>query len=221
MKITALVPVKDHSERLPNKNFLPFAGKPLYRWILESLQPIKAISEIIINTDSPRLLNIKFDLSKVKVVKRDSGVCGDDVSMNRVIESTLPYVQNEYLLQTHTTNPLLKTQTISKAIRTYSEKVNQGYDSLFSVTPLYKRFYYQGKPINHDPKKLINTQDLEPILEENSNMYIFSKNSFNNNCQRIGKHPFLYTQDSIEAIDIDTIDEFHIAESQVKNFQYL
>ena len=70
-----------------------------------------------------------------------------------------------------------------------------------------------GKPINHNPKKLIPTQDLEKIYEENSNLYIFSKESFLSSSSRIGKNPILFETPKNESIDIDTNEEWEIAES--------
>ena len=49
---------------------------------------------------------------------------------------------------------------------------------------------------NHNPNKLQRTQDLESLYEENSNLYIFSKESFINSNSRIGKKPF-YVRKSI------------------------
>ena len=57
MKIVALLPLKAHSERIPGKNFKPLAGKPLFRWILDTLLGIDAIDRVVINTDAQHELD--------------------------------------------------------------------------------------------------------------------------------------------------------------------
>lgn len=222
MKIVALLPMKGNSERVPNKNLKNFAGKPLYHCVLQALLNSKHIDEIIINTDSDVIIDdVKKNFrQKVKIHLRPDEIKGDFVSMNRIIEYDLNHSDADIYLQTHSTNPLLRTEPLDAAI----EKMivflseNSNYDSIFSVTKLQTRLYKSnGDPFNHNPNELLRTQDLEPLFEENSNFYIFTKNSFNNAGQkRIGNNPFMYEIDKIEAVDIDEPQDFIIAESLYK-----
>ena len=114
----------------------------------------------------------------VTIIDRPEELCGDFVSMNRIIEYDLSQLPGEHFLQTHSTNPLLTVETLNNAIETYFNNLKTN-DSLFSVTQWQTRFYWQnGDPVNHNPEELIRTQDLPPVFEENSNFYIFSKSSF-------------------------------------------
>ena len=133
--------------------------------------------------------------------------------MNEVIAYDLSRIEAQHFLQTHSTNPLLKSTTIDNAISTYFESLEQ-YDSIFSVTRLQTRLYTSdGRPLNHNPAQLLRTQDLEPIYEENSNLYIFSKTSFMaNNRNRLGLNPKMYEIEKLEAIDIDEEEDFILAE---------
>ena len=125
-------------------------------------------------------------------------------------------MKENFFLQTHATNPLLKTETISRAIHSFFGKESD-YDSLFSVTKLYTRLYNQNhKPINHNPYDLIRTQDLEPVYEENSNLYLFSKKSFYKNNNRIGNNPKLFIINALESVDIDEKDDFLFSEYLLK-----
>jgi N-acylneuraminate cytidylyltransferase len=112
----------------------------------------------------------------------------------------------------------LSVKTIDKSIELYFDALDKGYDSVYSVTRFQSRFYWEnGKAINHNPAELIRTQDLSPIYEENSNFYIFSRNSFNNaNKKRIGLKPLMCEVNKKEAIDIDDLDDFIIAEAMAK-----
>lgn len=222
MKIAALLPMKGNSERVPNKNLKDFCGKPLYHRVLDSLISSKYIEIVIINTDSEA---IKKDVArnfpdKVIVLDRPKEIIGDFVSMNKIIEYDINKIEADLYLQTHSTNPLLKTETINRAIEAYLEKKDK-YDSIFAVTRMQTRLYSSdGKPLNHDPLKLLRTQDLPPIYEENSNLYIFSKKSFEEAAgKRIGLNPLMFEIDKIEALDIDGLHDFIIAESLFKMLQ--
>ena len=173
--ITALVPMKGHSERVPNKNLLPFCGRPLFYWVLKSLQNSAYIARIVVNTDSNDIAqNVLRYFASVHVINRPETICGDFVSMNTIIAYDLSQIEGEHFLQTHSTNPLLTTEMIDRAIECYFKFLGTN-DSLFSVTRLQTRLYWHnGQSINHDPQEMLRTQDLLPVYQENSNLYIFS-----------------------------------------------
>lgn len=211
-KIAALLPMKGYSERVPNKNLKIIAGKPLCLWIIESLLNVPLIDNIVINTDSKKISDLSRYSNKIIIHSRPSRLLGDYVSMNNIIEYDISKHKSDIYLQTHATNPLLKSSTISTAINSFLEKSGK-YDSLFSVTRLQTRLYDKnGNAINHNPTQLIRTQDLDPIYEENSNIYIFTESSFSKKKLRIGEKPIMYPIPSLEAIDIDEITDFKMAE---------
>jgi N-acylneuraminate cytidylyltransferase len=211
--VTAIVPIKEHSERVKNKNFKSFCGKPLYHHILETLERTYAVDNIIINTDSLIVKNEALQLfSKVKIHMRPENLVGDFISVNKIINYDLENSDSDIYLQTHATNPLLKSETIALALKKFVEMEEQ-YDSLFSVNKFQSRFYsHEGIAINHNPNELLRTQDLPALYEENSNFYIFTKESFYKEDKRIGSHPYLYDMSKIESIDIDDEFSFHLAE---------
>jgi len=213
-RVTALVPMKGHSERVPNKNLRSFCGKPLYYWIILSLQNSHYVKDIVVNTDSQEIAeNIRQNFDKVKIIDRPDEIRGDLVSMNIIIAYDLSQLPGEHFLQTHSTNPLLNAETIDEGIELYFHNLGM-YDSLFTVTRHNVRFYWSdGSPINHNPQEMLRTQDLPPIFEENSNLYIFSKESFKQSGnRRIGLKPYLFEINKLEAIDIDEEEDFLLAE---------
>jgi len=214
MRVAVLLPMKAHSERVPNKNMRNFCGKPLYHAIVNTLLGLEVIDKIVINTDS---VTIKKDamsnFNNVQLINRPAEICGDYVSMNDIISYDIDQVHADYYLQTHSTNPLLKGDTIKRAIDYLLANADR-HDSLFSVTRYQSRFFWKnGSPLNHDPGELIRTQDLEPIYEENSCLYIFSRESFRAaGNKRIGLKPLMFEIDKMEAIDIDEEEDFLLAE---------
>ena len=213
--LVALLPMKANSERVKGKNFREFAGKPLFRWILDTLLKIDEIDCVIINTDARQILeaNGLTDSNRILIRDRKPELCGDHVSMNKVLNDDIQNIESSTYLMTHTTNPLLSSNTISKAIQSYNNGLTEGKDSLFTVNKFQTRFYREdGTPVNHDPENLLRTQDLEPWYEENSNLYIYSKDSFKKANARIGQNPILFETPTTESQDIDNKIDWQIAE---------
>ena len=125
--ITAIVPMKEYSERIEKKNLVDLGGKPLYRHILDNLLASIYIQEIIIDTDSPTLTDlIRSTYSDaIHIIPRPTSLWGDFVSMNTIIEHDITKTTADYFLQTHVTNPLLKTETINHAIELFFANINQ------------------------------------------------------------------------------------------------
>lgn len=212
-KIAALVPMRHHSQRVPGKNYRLLAGKPLYHYIITTLLACPEISQVVVDTDSPPILQgLQQDFPTVHILERPQALRGDAVSMNEILAYDTSQVEADFYLQTHSTNPLLLPATISQAIRTLLGNIPE-YDSLFSVTRLQVRLWNSlGQPINHDPAVLLQTQDLPPVYEENSCIYIFSRPCLLQRHTRIGNNPLMFEIDSAEAWDIDEALDFAVTE---------
>ncbi|MAJ37344.1 MAG: acylneuraminate cytidylyltransferase [Flavobacteriaceae bacterium] len=205
--------MKGESERIYNKNMRLFNGQPLCSIMLDKLCASPYIEKVIVNTDSTSIKEfIENRYDNVIVVDRPKHLLGHDVSMNKIIAHDINIFPADLYLQTHSTNPLLREITIDRAIEKFNINLTN-YDSLFSVTRFQTRFYQEnGQALNHNPEVLIKTQDLPVLYEENSCIYIFSKEAFEKNNRRIGKNPVLFEIEQIEAVDIDVEDEFVLAE---------
>lgn len=213
----ALLPMKAHSERVEGKNFRTFAGKPLFKWILDTLISCEFVDRIVINTDAIDILEehgCPGDEDKIVVRQRPDSLLGDHVSMNRILENDIENIQAETYLMTHTTNPLLSKNTIEGAFKAYQKAVDgHSNDSLFTVNRFQTRFYREdGSAVNHDPNHLLRTQDLEPWFEENSNLYLFNQASFAATKARIGTQPMMWEMPAAESLDIDDHDSWNLAE---------
>ena len=207
--ITALVPIKRNSQRIPNKNFLEINSKPVFFWIIDNLLNSKFVDEIVINYDDDfTVQEVSKYFDSIKFCKRPDELLGDDVSMNKIIESSLDECTNQTILQVHTTSPLLKATTIDKAIKFHLYKKQD----IFSVNKLQERFYDRNlTPINHDINNLVQTQDLEPLYVENSALYIFTKENFKKHRNRINNESDIFEISFPENIDIDNFEDFELA----------
>lgn len=211
----ALLPMKANSERVKGKNFRNFCGKPLFRWILDTLLEVEEIDQVVINTDARHILadNALVETDRVKIRDRKPEICGDLVSMNLILADDVGNVDADIYLMTHTTNPLMSADTVRGAIKAFQAAQSEHKaDSLFTVDKIQTRFYRaDASAVNHDPDNLLRTQDLEAWFEENSNLYIFTRDSFSKTNARIGKQPTMYEGPQFESIDIDTPQDWDFA----------
>jgi len=215
--IAALVPMRHHSQRVPGKNYRPLAGKPLFHYIIETLLTVSEIDRVVVDTDSePIMEGLRKHFPQVVTIERPENLRPDEIPMNDILLYDTERVQADFYLQTHSTNPLLRPETVTRAIDIFSAKYPKK-DSLFSVTRWQTRFYDQhGKAINHDPSVLLQTQDLPPIYEENSCLYLFTRQNLLERQHRIGKNPIMFEIDPAEAWDIDEEIDFEISEFLVQ-----
>ena len=133
-KIVALLPMKANSVRIKGKNFRDFCGKPLFRWILDTLLKVKEIDQIIINTDARGILaeNGLVDTYHITIRDRKPEICGDHISMNLILADDVTNTPADLYLMTHTTNPLMSVETIRNALSSFKEANAKGIaDSLF------------------------------------------------------------------------------------------
>jgi CMP-N-acetylneuraminic acid synthetase/NAD(P)-dependent dehydrogenase (short-subunit alcohol dehydrogenase family) len=230
MNICAIVPIKHISTRVPGKNYRDFNGLPLFQVILNTLLSCNIIQTIVIDTNSELVKGIILDKyscnSNIIIYDRPEDLWAGDVPTNVLLENVIKDLElynYDFFLQTHVTNPLLSINTINKCIETFIEKQKDGFDSLFTVKKLQTRLYTKQNnkifALNHNPEELIPTQDLEPIYDENSCVYIFTRDVLFKKHHRIGFNPYIYVMNDIESSDIDTETDFLIAKSLHKEFK--
>lgn len=217
-KIVALVPMRHDSKRVPGKNYRLMNSKPLYAYIIETLLSVPEISQVVVDTDSdPVMEGLAQNYPQIKVLLRPDDLRLDTTPTNEILLHDTAQVEADLYLQTHSTNPLLKAGTISKAIQELRSSWPE-YDSLFSVTRWQTRLWDAlGRPVNHNPAILLRTQDLPPIYEENSCIYLFTRETLVYRRNRLGERPIMFKMDAREATDIDEELDFVIAESLIKN----
>jgi len=211
--VAAIVPMRHNSERVPGKNYRQFAGKPLYHHVVTNLLQSSMINTVVIDTDSPFIISdASAHFPQVRILERPTHLRAGSIPMNDVLLNTIRQVSADFYLQTHSTNPLLSTDSINLAIARLIESFPVN-DSLFSVTRVQSRLWDgMARAINHNPAMLIRTQDLPPVYEENSCLYLFSRATLEARHNRIGERPIMYELDRFEACDIDEETDFRLAE---------
>ncbi|MCF8709473.1 acylneuraminate cytidylyltransferase family protein [Rhizorhapis sp. SPR117] len=213
-KLVALMPMRHNSERIPGKNYRAFGdGRPLFHHMVDVMLACPVIEKIVIDTDSPVIkTQCAEKYPQVLVLDRPEHLKDGATPMNDVLLRDIQEVESRFYLQTHSTNPLLKPETLARAVDTFFKNYPV-YDSLFSVTRQQTRYWDPlGRAINHNPNILLRTQDLPPVYEENSCIYIFERETLVTKHNRIGNRPFLFEIEQVEAQDLDEELDFQIAD---------
>ncbi|MGY4867396.1 acylneuraminate cytidylyltransferase family protein [Mycolicibacterium elephantis] len=207
--------MRHSSERVRGKNYRPLGGKPLFRHVIDALMASESVGQVVIDTDSPVIIDYaSANLPEVLVLERPEHLRDGAIAMNDVLENTLSQVDGEFFLQTHSTNPFLRPETIDHAVKCFFE---ERVDSLFTTTPMQARFWWDAdRAVNHDPAVLLRTQDLAPLYLENSCLYIFRRGPFLLERNRITSNRTIYPISALEAIDIDTEEDWELAAALVE-----
>lgn len=211
MKVVSFIPIKLNNERLPGKNTLPLGNKPMCEYIFETVNKVEMIDEKYVYCSSESIKS--YIPEGIKFLKRDSYLDGFQVKGLEIIDYFLKDVEADIYVLTHVTQPFTKYSSITEAL----EKVISGeYDSAFSAKVLQDYCWYRGKPFNYNIKDIVTTQNLEPIYIETGAFYIFTREVFKKYRQRIGVNPYIKVMEQIEAVDIDTADDYEFAKIVVE-----
>lgn len=212
------IPIKEISQRVPQKNFRLIEDVMLYKRCLYKLINFK----VYVDTDSERIIKeIKEDknLKHVTVFKRRKNLIGHKTSVCDIIKDFIIRfnIIDQSVCQVHVTSPFLKSETLNKASKFLSD-----HDSVVSCNEYQNRLWrkesYGYVPINHNPLKLEQTQDLPVYYEENSLFYIFNSDYFLKTGCRVGIKPHFYVCNYPENVDIDTENDWKLVKSLTGDF---
>lgn len=205
-KVVSFVPIKLNNQRLPGKNLKELGGKPLCDYIFRTINQVDAIAEKYVYCSDEKIT--EYMPEGLTFLKRDPYLDGFQVKGLDIIEYFVRDVDADVYVLTHATQPFTRAESIKNAL---DKVLYEGYDSAFSCTCIQDYCWYKGKPFNYDMQDIVVTQDLEPIYMETGAFFIFRKEVFTKYHQRIGKNPYMCVISTLEAVDIDTAEDFEFA----------
>jgi CMP-N-acetylneuraminic acid synthetase len=220
MKIAIQVPIKAvPSERVIGKNFRTIAGRPLFAWLLTELLELSFAPDIYVDSES----TTTFDRVRavfpegIRFHQRSSWYAGNEANGNHLLNQfAVAQPAYDWYLQAFVTAPLLKAATIERAVK--EATAGDAYDSFFTVTKETGFFWYQGLPINQSLEKMSGiprTQDSQ-LVKETTGLYGINRQALLRTGCRIGARPLHVETSRVEALDIDTPDDFALAEQLLK-----
>ena len=225
-KIDFFLPTRKGSQRVINKNTKPFANIEggILELKLRQLLNSKRIDRVLLSTNDEESIKIAHSIDpnscKINVIVRPEYLCLDTTNLVDLINYVPTITNADHILWGHVTTPFADASDYDNAIDVYFEKINNGFDSLVSVTP-FKNFLFNkaGEIINNSSNiKWPRTQDLTPLLELNHAMFITSKIIYEQKNNRVGDKPYFHEMEKLKSIDIDWEDDFKIAEMIYEKF---
>lgn len=215
--IKALIPVRAGSQRVKNKNIRPFAGTSLLEIKVKQMLRIKELDSVVVNSENDEMLDLAKQLG-AETVKRDDYFASSTVPINEVYKNMCENIHTDVVVYANVTNPLLKDETVSRAIHAFYQAKENGFDTLNSAHLVKEFLWLDGKPINYELNKMPKSQNLPDIYALNFALNIFDRKYAIENSSIVGKKPFLFNLDLVEATDIDNEIDFDFAEFMYKKF---
>lgn len=208
MKIIAYMPIKLHNERCPGKNTRILGNKPLLQHELDNLKATGLCDSISVFCSSEDV--IPFLPEGVSFVKRPEYL---DLPTSNFTQFTEVFISDhdaDIYVMAHATAPFIKAETMKELIEAVK---SEEYDSAFCAKKIQTFLWQDNKPLNFDPANLPRTQDLKPIYQETSGVYVFRREVFKELHCRIGTKPFIKVVSLKESVDIDEEEDFRLAEA--------
>lgn len=206
MKTIAIMPIKMNNERLPGKNTKMLGSKPLLQYELDSLRKTGMVDNINVYCSNDAIQ--KYIPQGVNFVKRPEFLDLPTSNFTQIFTAFMSEYDADIYVFAHATAPFITVETMKQCINA----VQSGkYDSAFCAIKLQDYLWQNGKPLNFDASDLPRTQDLNPIYQETSGVYAFSKEVFEKYHRRIGVRPFIKEVSFKEAVDIDNQQDFELA----------
>lgn len=207
MKIVAIMPIKLKNERCPGKNTRMLGSKPLLQYELDSLKETGLCDEINVFCSDDAV--VPYLPEDVNFLQRPKELDLPTSNFTQIFSCFMAERDADIYVYAHATAPFVTVETMKQCI----EAVKSGeYDSAFCAVKLQDYLWKDGKPLNFDATNVPRTQDLEPIYQETSGVYAFTKEVFEKYKRRIGMKPFIMEVSFREAVDIDNPEDFDLAE---------
>lgn len=204
MSITAIIPVREGSRRLKNKNVAPFAGTNLLINKINQLKQVKEIDQIVVSSDSDMMLAMAKSQG-VNTHKRAPEYCDEKTkTFGEVVAHICSNVSGDNILWATCTAPLVFPKVYREAIKQYFPALEQGYDSLVSMEK-FKRYLWDDKgPVNYElGLKHVPSQQLPPLYFVTDGILLAPREKMIEWNYFHGPNPYRFILDKRTSIDID------------------
>ena len=209
MKTVAFVPIKLNNERFPGKNVRPFTnGQPLISYILNTLLKVENVDEKYVYCSSEDIIPYLPD--GIQFLKRDPYYDLSTTPFNEVLTSFAELVDADVYVLSHATAPFMNAKSIALGV---DKVLHENYDCALAVNKLQEFMWKDGRPFNYQVDSIPRTQDLDPMYTETCGLYVYTKDVILGKKRRIGDRPYLIEVSRIEACDINTKEDFIIADA--------
>jgi len=220
MKILCIIPARGGSKGIPKKNIIEFAGKPLISHSINQALNSKYITDVVVSSDSDEILEVS-KLYGATTLKRPEELSTDTSSSESALIHTIKTLNKDYdyIVFLQATSPLRTTKDIDNSIESL---INNNLDSVFSASILEDMLIWKSnndslESVNYDYKNRKRRQDSEIQYVENGSIYVFKKEGFIENNNRLFGKIGLSLMDGWKMFEIDSLEDLELCELIFKN----
>ena len=206
--ITAVVAVRDGSQRCKNKNNRPFGDTNLLEMKLNLLKKVRNLDEIIVNSESEEMLQVGLRHG-VKIHRRDPYYASSEINNSQMHGHMADTTKTDVIFLAPVCSPFVSVESHEKAIDYYYQN---NFDSVTSVTEVKNHLWLDGKPLNYTLDNVPNSQDLPDVVKLNYGITIIGRDLMKRKRAVVGYNPGFYKLNEIESIDVDTEFDWMVAE---------
>ena len=210
MRTACFIPIKANSERVPGKNLKLLNGKKLYHYICENAKEADVFDDIYIDTNSDEIAMYAEDHGCHAIDRMPELALNTANGNDLLVYHYTLFSSYDYYFQLFATAPYLQPQSIKTCYDILTS--SSVYDSCFTATKNHSFYWYANNPVNYRPEILPRSQDMLPVIEETTGLYGISRESLEKYRCRIGRNPYMHIVDKFQAVDINTEEDFKIAE---------
>ena len=217
MKTLCIIPARGGSKRLPHKNILPVAGKPLLAYSVEHAVRSTLVDKTVVSTDDEAIASVAKEYG-AEVIERPLELASDTATSESALLHTLDLVEAQgfradLIVFLQCTSSVRRPQDIDDAIKTL---LSEGADSLFSATESRRLLWRQEgdklSSLNYDYCSRQREQDMPEEFLENGSIFVFKPWVIRQYNNRLGGKIAIYEMDYWSSFQIDSLEDFQLCE---------
>lgn len=210
MRTACFIPIKANSERVPGKNLRSLNDRKLYQYICEHVKEADVFDDVYIDTNSPEVAEYAESMGFRAIARKPELALNSANGNDLLVYHFEKFPDYDYYFQLFATAPYMQPGTIKAC---YEKLVSsEEYDSCFTALKNHSFYWFAGLPINYRPDILPRSQDMMPVVEETTGLYGISRDSLARYHCRVGRKPYIHFVSKFEAVDINTEEDFKVAE---------
>jgi len=221
-----VIPARGGSKRIPNKNIKEIFGQPMIFWPLSVLSKLFLPANVVVSTDSDKIKAI-VETKGLKVpFIRPEELSDDHTGTTKVVQHALDWYEKnvckvDFVLTIYPTAVLLTEEDIFTAMESLCN--DEECDTIMSATsfpfPIQRALYTNEngyanmfEPINYP----VRSQDLIEAHHDAGQFYLSKAEAVRNGKLFPNSNVKLHMLNRNDVIDIDTFEDFDIAEDRLR-----
>lgn len=225
MNILGVIPARGGSKRLPRKNILPLAGRPLIEWTIRAARDSGVLADFVVSTDDPEIAEVARQCDAGVISLRPAELSHDTATAVAVLQHEVRQWEDMYgqrldgVLLLQPTSPFRSAKTIRDAVQAF--KAGEGRSTVVGVCPAGTHPYWclqlDGRGGLRDlyPGGLqMRSQELPEVFEVNGSIYLVPRDHLmsGSTLYTDSRIP-LIMRDPAESVDIDTRFDWRLAQA--------